>query len=178
MDLDYLINNYIIKKLSSDDDLTNFCCGLNDMDDFLKNDALFQQEENFNVTYLVYCDNNLVGFFSLLSDNIEIRNIGDDFIIPYETCPAVKIGRLAIDKKYSNQGFGTVLLDNICGNIKLISEKLGVRFITVDAYCDVRKFYYKNKFNHFKIKNIKKLKRTAKRNEKTTIPLYKDIKRI
>lgn len=178
MNFEYLINNYIIKKLSPDDDLTNFCCGLNDMDDFLKNDALFQQEEKFNVTYLVYCDNNLVGFFSLLSDNIEIRNIGDDFIIPYETCPAVKIGRLAIDKKYSNQGFGTVLLDNICGNIKLISEKLGVRFITVDAYCDVRKFYYKNKFNHFKINNIKKLKRTAERNEKTTIPLYKDIKRI
>ncbi len=178
MDLEYLINNYTIKKLSSEDNVNNFNCGLNDMNNFLKNDALIQQEENLNVTYLVYCDKNLVGFFSLLSDNIEIKSMDEEYSMPYETCPAVKIGRLAIDKKYSKQGFGTILLDNICGNIKLISEKLGVRFITVDAYCNVRKFYYKNSFNHFKINNIKKLQRTAERNEKTTIPLYKDIKRI
>ena len=57
-------------------------------------------------------------------------------------------------------------------------KKIGIRFITIDAYCGVREFYYKNEFKPFKIKNIKKLKRTAERNEKTTIPLYKDIKRI
>lgn len=178
MDFEYLINNYIIKKLSPDDDLTNFCCGLNDMDNFLKNDALIQQQNKLNVTYLVICNDEIVGFFSLLADNIEIKKVNEDYNIEYETCPAVKIGRLAIDKKYRNMGFGTLILDNICGNIKSMSEKLGIIFITVDAYCNVRQFYYNNKFNHIKIKNLKKLKRNAERNEKTTISLYKDIKRI
>ena len=36
----------------------------------------------------------------------------------------------------------------------------------------------KNEFKHFKVKNKKKLIRTAERNEKTTIGLYKDLKRI
>lgn len=178
MDIEYLKNNYKIKKLSENDDISNFSCGLKDMDNFLKKDALMQQQEKLNVTYLVTCDNKIIGFFSLLADSIEIKKVNETHNIEYETCPAVKIGRLAIDKNYSNIGFGTIILDNICGNIKSISEKLGIRFITVDAYCNVRQFYYNNKFNHIKIKNLKKLKRTAERNEKTTIPLYKDIKRI
>ena len=178
MKIDYIKNNYGIKTLSPEDDLSNFSCGLKDMDDFLINDALIQQENNLNVTYLVLCENKIIAFFSLLADSIKIKDIGEEFDISYETSPAIKIGRLAVDEKYRSNGIGTVILDNICKNIKLISKKVGVRFITIDAYCDVRKFYYKNEFKHFKINNMKKLKRMAKRNEKTTIPLYKDIKRI
>ena len=178
MEIDYIKNNYSIKKLSPEDDLLNFSCGLEDMDDFLINDALKQQNDNLNVTYLVLCDNKIIGFFSLLADSIKIKDIGEEYDISYETSLAIKIGRLAIDEKYRSKGIGTVILDNICKNIKIISKKVGIRFITIDAYCGVRKFYYKNEFRHFKINNKKKLKRTAKRNEKTTIPLYKDIKRI
>lgn len=98
--------------------------------------------------------------------------------MPYSTCPAIKIGRLAVNEKYNSLGLGTVLLDNICYQIKRISEIHGVRFITVDAYCNVRGFYFKNEFNHLKIQNVKKLKRIAERNPNLTIPLYKDLKRV
>lgn len=178
MESEYIKDNYEIKILSEEDDVSNFSCGLNDMDDFLINDALIQQENNLNVTYLVICDGEIIGFFSLLADRIDIKDMDEEYDIAYETSSAVKIGRLAIDQKYSSKGIGTAVLDNICYNIKSISEKIGIRFITIDAYCGVREFYYKNEFKHFKIQNLKKLIRTAQRNEKTTIPLYKDIKRI
>ena len=151
METEYIKNNYSIKTLSHDDDLSNFSCGLDDMDDFLINDALEQQENNLNVTYLVLCDNQIIGFFSLLADSIKIKDIDEEYDISYETSPAIKIGRLAIDEKYRSKGIGTVILDNICKNIKIISKKVGIRFITIDAYCGVRKFYYKNEFKHFKI---------------------------
>lgn len=148
------------------------------MDDFLKNDALSQQEEKLNVTYLVMCEKELIGFFSLLSDIIKLEYIEQGYNLPYSTCPAIKIGRFAINEKYNSLGLGTVLLDNICYQIKRISELHGFRFITVDAYCNFRGFYYKNEFNHLKIHNEKKLRRTATRNPNLTIPLYKDLKRI
>lgn len=40
----------------------------------------------------------------------------------------------------------------------MIFKKSMIRFITIDAYWGVRKFYYKNEFKHFKVNNIKKLK--------------------
>ena len=117
-------------------------------------------------------------FFSLLSDIIKLKDIEHNYDLPYSTCPAIKIGRLAVNEKYNSSGVGTVLLYNTCYQIKRISKIHGVRFITVDAYCNVRGFYYKNEFNHLKIHNEKKLMRIAQRDPYATIPLYKDLKRI
>jgi GNAT superfamily N-acetyltransferase len=171
-------NNYYIEKLSSNHCLNSFSCGLKDMDDFLKNDALNQQIDNLNVTYFAMYDDEIVGFFSLLEDIIQLKDIENEYDLPYSTCPAIKIGRFAVNEKYNSLGLGTVLLDNVCYQIKRISEIHGVRFITVDAYCNVRGFYYKNEFNHLKIHDKKKLIRKAERNPYLTIPLYKDLKRI
>lgn len=171
-------NNYYIVKLNEKHNLNDFSCGLDDMDDFLKNDALDQQEDNLNVTYLAKYHEEIIGFFSLLSDIIKLKDIENEYDLPYSTCPAVKIGRLAVNEKYNSLGLGTVLLDNTCYQIKRISDIIGVRFITVDAYCNVRGFYYKNEFNHLKIHNEKKLRRSAERNPYLTVPLYKDLKRI
>ncbi|WP_296889026.1 GNAT family N-acetyltransferase [uncultured Methanobrevibacter sp.] len=169
---------YDIIKLTKDHDLSYFHCGLDDMDDFLKDDALKQQEDNLNTTYLLIYKNKIIGFFSLLADRISIKDIPEDYNCKYEYFPAIKIGRLAIDQNYQNNGLGTRILDNICSEIKDLSLKIGVKFITIDAYCKVKEFYYKNAFQHIKIERPDKLKRTAKRNNKTTITLYKDLKRI
>ncbi len=56
-------NNYYIVKLNEKQDLSDFSCGLDDMDDFLKNDALDQQEDNLNVTYLAKYREEIIGFF-------------------------------------------------------------------------------------------------------------------
>ena len=57
-------NNYYIVKLDETQDLNSFSCGLDDMDDFLKNDAFDQQSKNLNVTYLAKYKDDIVGFFS------------------------------------------------------------------------------------------------------------------
>lgn len=44
MSIDKIVNNYKIVKLTSKDNLGGFSCGLKDMDDFLKEDALIQQK--------------------------------------------------------------------------------------------------------------------------------------
>ena len=158
-------------------DLNEFSCGLDDMDDFLKDDALDQQRDNLNVTYLAGYNDDIIGFFYLLSDSIRLKDIDEEYDLPYSTSPAI-IGRFAVNEKYNSLGLGTVLLDNVCYQIKRISDIIGVRFITVDAYCSARGFYYKNQFNHLKVHNEKKLRRASKRNPYLTVPLYKDLKRI
>lgn len=111
------------------------------------------------------------------ADKVECRKINDSKGI-YEFYPATKICRLAIDLKYKGLRMGNEILDSICIIIKKISKKLGIKFITVDAYCIARKFYLKNEFKYGKIHNPKKLKRKAIRNKTTSIPMYKDINKI
>lgn len=82
MMLENIKDNYYIVKLTEKHDLNKFSCGLEDMDDFLKNDALDQQAENLNVTYLAMYNNEIIGFFSLLSDIIKLKDIEHNYDLP------------------------------------------------------------------------------------------------
>ncbi|MDO5479475.1 MAG: hypothetical protein Q4G23_09985 [Clostridia bacterium] len=117
-----------------------------------------------------------------LADRIQCKTITKKKGI-YPEYPAVKIGRLAIDEKYKGIGLGNDILDTICIMIKKMSKKLGISFITVDAYCTSHKFYLKNEFEYGCLLNsliarTKKLKRTALRNKTASIHMYKDIRKI
>lgn len=123
-------------------------------------------------------DGEIIGYVSLLADTISYEKIKKNKSIKLHEYPAIKIGRFAIDRKYSGQHLGQELLDNTCQIIKKVSESIGISFITVDAYCNARGFYLNSAFEYVNIHNPKKAKRIAERNSKKTILMFKDIDRI
>lgn len=171
-----IINNYHYEKLSPKHDLSEFSCGVKDLDDFLKDDALTQQEQNLSVTYLAIFESQILGYVFILADKVECRKISKKGF--YKDYPSIKIGRLAIDEKFKNMGLGNEILDSICIIITKMSKRLGVSFITVDAYCNARKFYQKNEFKYGIINDSEKLKRKAKKYDTTSVPMYKSVKKM
>ena len=113
MDIEYIKENYYFEILNEKHDLSNFECDSNDLTNFLKNDALKQRDMNLNLSQLVICDNEIVGFFSLLTDTLKLKTLENNNlkkeikleldISENNEIPAIKIGRLAIDKKYSKK---------------------------------------------------------------------------
>ena len=77
MNIKYIIDNYYFDTLNENHDLNDFDCGDNDLNDFLKNDALPQQYEKLNVTKLVMCNREIIGYTSLLTDTLILKNIKD-----------------------------------------------------------------------------------------------------
>ena len=96
--------------------------------------------------------------------------------------PAIKIGRLAIDKKYSKKGLGSHILRNILLSILNLSKtKVGLRFVTVDAYATALNFYVKkNNFSSRKsdTETLKKIDKIKKQNPNRSFILYLDLKDI
>ena len=153
-----LIDNMInpsklqVEKLSDKNLLLtkSFDCGDQDLNEFLKDDALKHQKERIAATYICFYEGKVVGYFSWLTDAIEIngedkrvfKKIGMD----YKTYPAVKLGRLAIDKTYAKSGVGSYLVKNLVEDAIKISEKIGCRYLTVDAYSGAKRFYEKLNF--------------------------------
>ena len=186
MDKKYILNSYSFEKLSEKYDLSKFDCGSSDLNDFIKNDALKQQKDNLNITRLIICDNEIIGFFSLLADTIKINRIRDEITVKsikeqkprVKQLPAVKIGRFGISTKYTNQGIGSHILRNVLYNIKIISQDIGLRFIIVEGYAKAYNFYVKyNSFNNLKKDDeiLEKLERIIKTNPNHTFYLYRDI---
>ncbi len=177
MDIEYIKNNYIFETLTDAHDLSDFECESDDLNDFLKNDALKQQKEKLNLTKLIICDDEIIGFVSLLTDSMKLRLLQDEVekekikgelkVSENNTIPAIKIGRFAIDKKYTGHGLGSQILRNILYNLKKIAENyVGLRFAIVEGYATAYTFYVtNNQFNNLKsdekiINKIDSIKKT------------------
>lgn len=72
-----LDNELIILPLDEADDLSFFNCNSEELNDFLKTNALLDQNNLVNRTRLCFCNDSLAGFYSLAADTIETKNVID-----------------------------------------------------------------------------------------------------
>lgn len=124
--------------------------------------------------------NELLAYMTLSADAIKLtvdeKENHDIQKVPYASIPALKVGKLAVNKELSDKvkrkGYGSFLLEMARAYAFRMNE-LGVacRFITVDADIEydqeTPKFYLKNGF----VENLM----NKKRNAKHTISMRKDI---
>lgn len=122
----------------------------------------------------------LLAYMTLSADSIKLtkdeKEIHDIGKVPYASIPALKVGKLAVNKELSEdavrKGYGSFLLEMARAYAFQMND-LGVacRFITVDADIeydpDTPQFYHKNGF----VENLS----NKSRNAKYTISMRKDI---
>lgn len=140
-----------IQKLSAIHDISKFDCGDKDINEFLHKDALMWQQRKLAITHLIIYNEQIVGFYCTSADSIKLkpqeRKIESSLDQKRITeVPAVKIGRLGVHKNYQKQGLGSFILKRAIGHILSTSEAIGIRFVTVDAYPQMQKWYEKRGF--------------------------------
>lgn len=137
---------------------------------------------NISKTFLLIhkSTNELLAYMTLSADSIKLtsdeKEIHDIAKVPYASIPALKVGKLAVNKELSEEakrgGYGSFLLEMARAYAFKMNE-LGVacRFITVDADIEYNPntpdFYFKNGF----VENLS----NKRRNARYTISMRKDI---
>jgi len=161
-------NKLQLVRLDDNTPISDFDCGDIDLNDFLHNDAKNYLKSMLAVTYLLKIENNIVAYFCLSYDGLTrstILTVEEKALwnkvgrkIPNNkrrrTYPAVKIGRLAVSKKYTNNGIGQFLIFSIREMYVNELHHAGCRFITVDAYLSALDFYEKNRFQFLTTKDL------------------------
>ena len=130
-------------------ELSSFNSVSAELNDFLINDALEDQENMISRTYLVFWKENFVGFVTLIADTIGVQLIHESERVDgyeYTKYPAIKIGRFAVDRSYERMGIGRFLLLASIGKAISISKEIGCRYITVDSKRGSIDFYKKHNF--------------------------------
>ena len=127
-------------------------CENEDLNDFFINESGKYQKELLAKTYCwIDEENNPIAMVSLSNDNIELTGTKKRKLFErskhFRYYPAVKIGRLGVDKEYKRLGLGSQIL-SFLKIFFVIKNKTGCRFLTLDAYNDkkVLDFYLKNGF--------------------------------
>lgn len=121
-----------IEPLNKNRNLSSFSCLSPELNDFLKNDALNDQNSMISRTSLCFWKDELVGFFTLIADTIEAKAVIDGIEhYEYRKYPGVKIARLAVDSRFERRGIGTYLLLAAIGKTLSVCESIGCRYILV-----------------------------------------------
>ena len=100
--------------------LTSFDSGDEELDDFLKNDALKEQKLLLSRTHLCFYKDRLAGFITLAADSIRLDKDKLDASQHIDGCdypayPCILIARLAVDKRLQKHGIGHYLLSLAIG---------------------------------------------------------------
>jgi GNAT superfamily N-acetyltransferase len=154
-----------------------FCCGDDDLNEFIKEDALAHKDELMAETYVLkqVMGEAPVAFVSFCNDSIPLTQLQGKSkrAIPnkkrfYPTMPAVKIARLGVRSDLHGKNIGTLII-NMSKRFFTTENRTGCRFITVDAYNkeEVISFYGKNDFIPLK-----------EQKNPNTIIMYLDLKRL
>ncbi len=154
-----IANSTHLVPFSKNYKIENFDSGIEEYNKFLIEEAEYLHESGFSYTQLLL-DNmsgDVIGYISLCMGSIKLSNSEKDMhkisSIHFNAIPSLKIGKLAIDKKYKEQckGYGSYLI-LIARGIASESSDNGIscRFICVDADIEHNpktwEFYGKNDF--------------------------------
>lgn len=168
--MSYLIESDIIKiqdnvrllSINEVDDVSHylFDSHIAEYNDFLKIANKFY-DLNISKTFLLLHrkTNELLAYMTFSADSIKLTNeekeLHDISKVPYASIPALKVGKLAVNKEVSDEvrrkGYGSFMLD-MARAFAFDMNEMGIacRFITVDADIEYEpntpKFYEKNGF--------------------------------
>lgn len=161
----------------------HFNCGkAKEYEVFLKDKALLLEGLGITRTFLLIHSKTkeLIGYFSLSADTVRLtedEKIDTDLDqVDFMTLPAIKLGKLAINKSLSEEvqqkGYGSFVLDIVnTYAFEMLSNGVACRFITVDADIEydpnTPEFYQKNGF----IQNQSRKRRATDK----TISMRRDI---
>ena len=105
--------NQRFQKISVLTDTSDFDCGDDDLNDFLKTDALRDSNNWISSTFVLEINEKVIGFFTIAWDTIQTNKICESDQVenyPYAKYSAIKLARLGVDKAWQRKGIGTELM--------------------------------------------------------------------
>lgn len=147
-----------VEPLNSSHDLTNFKCGSESLDTWFKKKAFDATTTNTAKVFVVVEEKTkeILGYFATSVGAVnrnELQSTAEFKPMKMiSNLPVARIGKLAIHLDYQNSGLGTHLLMEAINTLVMVSLKVGISVIVVDAANEGLVDFYK-KFGFVKMKN-------------------------
>ncbi|MCH9741504.1 MAG: GNAT family N-acetyltransferase [Epsilonproteobacteria bacterium] len=134
-------------------DRKRFDCGVEALNNYLKLMASQQSVKDNSRTYVLVDKENpqyIIGYYTLAMVNVDLTALPTVLQKKHQNAySAGLIARLAVDKRYVQQGVGAWLLVDALKKLLIASDTVGFPLIVVDAKDGVEVFYKKFGFTSF-----------------------------
>lgn len=136
-----------ILSLTPDHDRQGFDCGRRELNDWLQQVARQHQDKGLSKTFVAVCEEEparICGYHALTLAELENRHLPAEWSkkLP-RRIPAIRLGRLAVDRRFQGQGLGELLLVDALTRAQRIYREAGGIGLFVDALDDRTAGYYR-----------------------------------
>ncbi|WP_310428981.1 GNAT family N-acetyltransferase [Chamaesiphon sp. VAR_48_metabat_135_sub] len=144
------------RLLSDSDNLSSFTSTNQEMNDWLQKHSWNNQSSGASKTYITATrEGQIVGYYSIAAGAVArqsaIRSLRHNAPDPI---PVGIIGRLAVDKEWSNRGIGAGLLKDAVLRIAGAAQIIGIRAIIVHSLPEALGFYTRFGFQESKLEPL------------------------
>ena len=109
-----MIEGVIIEPLSQGHDRTGFCCGVEALDQYLRERATQDTRRRLSNCFVALGPaGEIAAYYTFAATGIPLTELAPEVTrrLPrYPTIPAGLIGRLAVDRRFGGQGLGSALI--------------------------------------------------------------------
>jgi GNAT superfamily N-acetyltransferase len=135
-----------VRPLAGDHDRQGFDCGRQELNDWLRQVARQHQDKGLSKTFVAVREEaptGICGYYALTLAEIESRHLPDAWRkrLP-RRIPGVRLGRLAVDRRYQGKGLGELLLVDALTRARRIYAEAGGIGLFVDALDERAAGYY------------------------------------
>lgn len=126
----------LIHPLRPENDRDGFSCGVPELDRFLGRYALLNQSTHrIGVTYVAEESGVVLGYMTLAATSLRAARIdpASRDRLPRYPLPALRLARLAVDRRVRGEGVGSALLSAALEIALDMSERVGCVGVVVDA---------------------------------------------
>ena len=131
--------------LTAEHDTTAFTCGVESLDNWLRQRALKNQASGASRTFVVSDPQRVIAYYALASSAVALeaaasrlrRNMPDPI-------PIVVLGRLAVDRAYRQRGLARAMVRDACLRVINAADAIGIRGLIVHALSDEARGFYEH----------------------------------
>lgn len=134
---------YVGEPLAPEHKLDAFDCGKSTLNNWLQQHASHAERMGSARTFVWVENSDVLAYYSLAGHALQRREL------PYtlgrgspDETPAVKLGRLALDRRLQGHGLGERLLIDALDRVTRVSTEVAFRFVVVDAIDESAATFY------------------------------------
>lgn len=137
----------VIRRLEERDEVENFDCGDDSLNNYLKRHAWSNQAKvSMGFTYVAVDETApraVIGYFTLAMASVPREAFPKKYVRglpPYEL-PLILLARLGVDRRFAGRGLGHALISEAFRISLRVSDEVGCRCIITDAYPNRMSWY-------------------------------------
>lgn len=119
------------RAIERGDAVANFDCGVAYLNNWLKNQAIRNQDSGASRTFVTIADDAIAGYCSLSWYSVARADTGERGTGMPDPVPLTLIGRLAVDERFEGHGLGESLLQDAALRAIRVSFEIGSAGILV-----------------------------------------------